>query len=1444
MKKLFYIFIISIFTLIYISCNSGKNVDESKSELLILNQSSVNVKGLKYNGTFLNDGNNEDFILTAGDKGKISFEGESNGYLYFSILDAVNNREIPVRSAEVITIEKGEKRTFIITDNTSVVPIGQVISSPIIGIIRPARLKLFNKTTQNIENISFSGKTRKETLSKDDFWQVDFSQDVAGKVQFKIWNEIDKLAIEVALKDEITIKTGEIKEVTITNTSLVIKDGKTEIIRDVLGMSTLKVVNSSTAEISNLKFSDKNRNGILEKDAICEFEFSNSLEEKLEFEVQTKYKKFKVKTQENITIGQGEEKTFVITNEILVSIQDYSKPIKLSELLDVAHVIISNKCGADISATKYANVDFGIVQNSSTKEMFFLNFADVPDCVAFNIYQSSSGQTISVKTQDKFSITKGEEKTIEIVSDSVVLKEGVDAIYTIETLINAIAVLKIENKSSTSLSDVIFSGKYFGVEDSQNGYYILSINNNDQKRFQNNIEDYITFEAYSCKVHTKEKIKIEVGEIKTYTITNDTFVLLEGHSEGAKLWKLVEAARVTIINETDAELKNVSYANANFGVLPKNVGKANHVFLDFSDVSNYISFDVSSSSLVIPIKVRTNEKFVMQKGVHVEFKITNKNIVIKEGTTDEVSIRNILGISALKVINQISATKIKKLSYAGSTHKNVLEKTETWEVEFNDAKDDYLNFVIETDIDIFTVKTKEKVVIAKGEEKTVTLTNDAEVIVEGYSDATTIQKLLNAAQLTIINNTSSNLVNVKYQNINLNVLEVNHSVSVTYWNFSQLPSAISLEVQTSEGFVKLQTKELISLISGKTVTYTITKNTIVVKDGTTEQVSFKSMLGISTLKVINQTSAKEIKNLSYPNKTYNYVLPKDDSWEVEFSDVTDDYLYFVIKTDLLEFDVKTKEKVMIAKGSEKTIILTNETEVIVEGDPTPTKIISLLNAAILKIDNSTSTNLLNINYDNFNINILEANYSTSVNYWNFSQSPSAISFEVLTSNGPVKVKTQDLITLYSGETTTYKITNNTVVIKDGTGEKLSIKNVLGISTLKVINKTSAKFLRNVNYAEKKYESSLTENETWEVEFTDATDDYLEFAIVTNLTTFLVRTEEKIVIEKGEEKTITLKNYTKVVYHGHTESTKIQSLLNAAELKIFNNTSTNLLNVTYDDVNWGLLESNYNDSVFYWDFTQSPSAISFEVQTSDGVVKVHTKDVVMLISGKTIEYSITNNTIVVKAGTNEETPVRRVLGMTLLKVVNKTSSKEVSNLRYSGTMSKPKDVLAKDDSWEVEFNNAVEDFLEFTIATKFKKFDVKVREKIVITKGKEKTIVLTNDTEVIVDGDTKPTKIQNLINAAVLKITNSMVVKDVLNIVYKNISFGALTWNESSSRVLWDFDETSTAITFDVKTYSGIFTVKTKALISLINAGTTEFKITTDTLVIKEGETEAIPISQL
>ncbi|MGP1440345.1 MAG: hypothetical protein ACTTJ3_06370 [Treponema sp.] len=773
MKKIFYI--LAITAVMFTSCNLGKKVEEEhekKTELTILNQSSISVKDIKYNGlSFAEVNNDKNFVLTAGGRSKISFEGEGKSYIYFSILDIVNNKEVEVRTAEVISVEKGKDITFIITDNTSVVPVGQVTASTILGIIRPARLKLINQTSSTIDNISYCGKIRKDALPKGAFWQADFINNISGKVQFKIWDVKNNTSVDVELKDGISIKIGETKEIAITNKSLVVKDGKTEAIREVLGVSTLNIVNSSKAEISNLKFAGQTKSGMLEKDASWELDFYNSVEEELEFEVQTKYKKFKVKCAEKVSCDKGELKSFAITDNTQVKISEPEKTLTLSDLLGIARLTIVNKSAVDINALVYAGIDVGTVQKNNKKEVFIFDFLNVPDHVRFKIFQAYSGNTVEVRMQEKLAIDKCEDKTILIDNNTVVVNGEKNEM--IKTVLG-ISTITIINNSSIDVSNLKL-GTYTKAE-------ALAKDESWEIELYDPLDDVLNFEVLTKYkkfiVKCEEKIKCNKGEVKSFKITDGTQVKIAETEKILKLCNLLDVACLTISNESSATLNDVSYVSFNIGTVEKSGTKKVFIF-DFTNVPDSLDFVITRTIGGDAIQFKTLEKVDIAKNKEKTFIIDNNTLMMRDSDDTPYVLGDFLkGEATLIIENKVLDVALFKslmnTKFGGKDFGKIgdfgwfhIARDERAFQNFDEDINDYITFEVHACI---PVRLPFKLSI--GQKKICRITDDTDVevvlcpVLHGKNtimgQSRKISELRGYAKLEITNSSFTNLVDLKW----------------------------------------------------------------------------------------------------------------------------------------------------------------------------------------------------------------------------------------------------------------------------------------------------------------------------------------------------------------------------------------------------------------------------------------------------------------------------------------------------------------------------------------------------------------------------------------------------------------------------------------------------------------------------------------------------------
>ena len=951
---------------IFLSCKQEKllqnNIVKSQTCLIIKNHSSVNVQDITYNGKKFQG------ILNAGEVARIVLDSEGEGYVFFSIDCSVHDEKNDkknkktVKSADFVVVEKNEEQTFSIIDNTLVIPMDETKASPIIGLVRPTKFTVINHTFSNIDDISFYGNSSKVTLLKEKQWTVNFTEEVpSSELSFTLWNAENK-AIKVKLKDRYGIEIGKEKQVTLNNFSLVFVEDeeKPKEIREVLHLSIMTIVNDSGAKVSNLRLASQNKTDALDKDIGWQVFFFDNLEDVLTFEVKTNYKTFVAKCEEKIICKKGEVKSFKITNDTSLKIEEREKPITLHDLLNVSRVILSNKSKADLIEATYANLEIGTVEKNGKKELLILDFAHLPSHFEFSIFQPYSGKNVKLKTQQKFSVAKGQDKTFEITDENIVLKDNSNVPYILKNLINGDAILTIENRSSSSLYDIKFQDKVFGkaIDPKEPNNHFLEMNSSDSKQFQYDTEDYVCFFAYNCEVHSQEKVKIAIGENKNYVVNNETLVIPEGYDESIKLWKLKEGCKVSIINETSKDIKNVSYSDFEFATTLKASFLSSHVFLNIRKKTDYITFELPTTPS--PVRVRTVEKFSMEKSEHVKFKITNETLVVKEGENEEVAIKNLLGVSTLKVINQTSAKETFSLSYASAKYDDILLEGAVWQEDFDEVQDDYLKFNVKVTVTTFNVKTKDKISLTKGEEKTFFLNDESEVIVEGESKSCKIKQLVDAAQLKIVNDTCANILYIEYENKKYEkLLKGYSSISIIYWDYSEEATPILFDMHR-DGIErkKFKTVYLMRLTQGQSTTYTISNKTEVFeRHPPNSKKIISQFLEISTLKVLNQT-VSILKDFKYAHVTKEATLAKNEVCAIDVIGVDRAHLEFSIAIEGLgDLRVRTEHEVVLTKNGETTLFLSPKFKVVRLKDDLCDEMQRLQFTVGIKIINATSVNL-------------------------------------------------------------------------------------------------------------------------------------------------------------------------------------------------------------------------------------------------------------------------------------------------------------------------------------------------------------------------------------------------------------------------------------------------------------------------------------------------------
>lgn len=118
-----------------VGCNFGTKKESVKEEILkgegelvVYNQSSKDMYYIIYCGKRLE--NPSKVWASPGEKVSEKFPNEETGYIFFKIND------YKVRTNEIITLQKGERKVVAITDNTLVVVSGESIPVTVLEVIK------------------------------------------------------------------------------------------------------------------------------------------------------------------------------------------------------------------------------------------------------------------------------------------------------------------------------------------------------------------------------------------------------------------------------------------------------------------------------------------------------------------------------------------------------------------------------------------------------------------------------------------------------------------------------------------------------------------------------------------------------------------------------------------------------------------------------------------------------------------------------------------------------------------------------------------------------------------------------------------------------------------------------------------------------------------------------------------------------------------------------------------------------------------------------------------------------------------------------------------------------------------------------------------------------------------------------------------------------------
>ena len=720
--------------------------------------------------------------------------------------------------------------------------------------------------------------------------------------------------------------------------------------------------------------------------------------------------------------------------------------------------------------------------------------------------------------------------------------------------------------------------------------------------------------------------------------------------------------------------------------------------------------------------------------------------------------------TVLTIKNQTSFS-IKDIKYSDQTV-SLLQAGSSSSVQLAEKATGYLYFTVydETKNVSFSVRANDTIIVEKGKTQIFNITDNTLVIQTGQTQPIKILNLMNAAVLKIYNETSWDIVEINYGGkIHKETIVSGKEWKTEFGDTMQHELKLTVLKKKDNTTVSFTLKDIVAIELGKTKEVRITNTTLAVQEGKTEPEEIRHLLGGCTLTVINESSAESISNISCGGVTHTASIQQNASCKLELQDSLDDYLIFYVKTKYVTFKVKTDAKITVKSKEEKTITIDNTMDVIVlalkyddgetptEGDDL-TKVLKLqkvVDAALLDITNKSSAELLNVTYDKCNAGVIDAYDGTAeeepwvqFDCWDFPTTATHITFDIKLPEKLINLKTVEPIVLANSDKTKFTFTNKTKVINVETGITTTIGKVIGLSSLTVVNGTTAK-LSNFQYGEQKADTSLvvSQNDKWEVEFTKPVQDYLTFKIRNNYVT--VKTADKISINSGEEKIFNITDDTAVIPSEAQEPTTVYKVLHAATLEISNGSSVKLYNVKYGDRNFGDLtiesEGDSINALNYWDITNTALPISFELQKSKKKVKVKTEEMIKLTADKRIEFSITNATkLIVEDSGGSLTISNFLIGKSKLIITNQ-SSEDFQNVYYAyshGSGGDGSNWFLKNESRIYEYDCDVDSDISFRIIRYYKGRErwvsVKTVKKLYLIRGEENSFAISDDT--IIGGD--------------------------------------------------------------------------------------------------------------
>lgn len=169
------------------------------------------------------------------------------------------------------------------------------------------------------------------------------------------------------------------------------------------------------------------------------------------------------------------------------------------------------------------------------------------------------------------------------------------------------------------------------------------------------MNEYISFTLLpgeaSYRVRTAEKVSLKKGMAKVISLTGATMVIKDGENTPVALSTLLYTEiKMTIKNSSSKYLEKVSYQQKYFYVFTDNYGLPagtkgyNFIYYHGDSYSDHIYFEVNYNVVggnYYHFKARTHEKIKVSGNEPTQFTIDDNTLVIKEGTTEAVTFKNL-----------------------------------------------------------------------------------------------------------------------------------------------------------------------------------------------------------------------------------------------------------------------------------------------------------------------------------------------------------------------------------------------------------------------------------------------------------------------------------------------------------------------------------------------------------------------------------------------------------------------------------------------------------------------------------------------------------------------------------------------------------------------------------------------------------------------------------